>query len=96
MYRNKRSETGVGFVSDIVLYCVFKKRPVSLALSCYQQVIGLQCPSDGTGPSCSVDGRSGRCKLVTSCKGEYSATGCPLATSLVTCCLGNDFGNINN
>lgn len=96
MYRNKRSETGVGFVSDIVLYSVFKKRPVSLALSCYQQVIGLQCPSDGTGPSCSVDGRSGRCKLVTSCKGEYSATGCPLATSLVTCCLGNDFGNINN
>lgn len=95
MYKSERSETGLGFVSDIVLYSVFKKRPVSLSLSCNQQVIGLQCSSHGNGPKCSVDGRSGRCKLVTSCKGEYSATGCPLATSLVTCCLGNDFGNIN-
>ena len=75
-----------------MLYSVFKE---DLSLSRYQQVIGLQCPSDGNGPRCSVDGRGGRCKLVTSCKGEYSATGCPLATSLVTCCLGNDFGNIN-
>ena len=77
------------------LFCIPYLRNDCKSLSCDQQVVGLRCPSDGNGPRCLVGGRSGTCKLVTSCKGEYSATGCPLATSLVTCCLGNDFGNIN-
>ncbi|KAL9984678.1 hypothetical protein ACROYT_G007002 [Oculina patagonica] len=49
-------------------------------------VLGLPCPSKGKGPSCSVGKRKGTCKLVTSCKGEYSATGCP-GTLPITCCL---------
>ncbi|KAL9984676.1 hypothetical protein ACROYT_G007000 [Oculina patagonica] len=50
------------------------------------EVLGLPCPSEGKGPSCLVGKRKGRCKLVTSCKGEYSAAGCP-GSLPITCCL---------
>ncbi|KAJ7337912.1 dendrite reproteinration [Desmophyllum pertusum] len=50
------------------------------------KVLGLPCPSEGKGPRCSQGKKEGWCKLVTSCKGEYSTTGCP-GPSPITCCL---------
>ena len=52
------------------------------------QVLGLPCPSEGKGPVCSSGNRRGRCKLATSCKGEFTNEGCP-ASSPIACCLGN-------
>ena len=59
-------------------------------LVCYLlQVLGVPCPLEGEGPACTSGKRKGRCKLATSCKGEYTTKGCP-GPSPIACCLGNE------